>query len=99
MLVVVVAAMDEHPERRRFYPVEENVPLSEAVLEAVKAHENSSLSADEFGLYDHINPDAIDMLFRDTADVDVTVQIDLENVTVSIWSDGGIDIRVTDRIG
>jgi len=91
--------MDDHPERRRYYPTEENVPLSEAVREAVADHENTSLSADEFRLYDHISPEAIDCLFRDTADVDVPVQINLSNVTVSIWSDGGIDLRVTDKMG
>ena len=90
--------MDENPERRRYYP-DEDVPLSEAVREAVEAHENASLSQDEFDLYDHVNPEAIDMLFTDTAGVDVSVQIDLTNVTVSIWSDGGVDIRVTDKIG
>lgn len=91
--------MDGHPERRRYYPDHENVPLSEAVREAIEAHENSSLSADELCLYDHVNPEAIDVLFEDTDGVDISVQINLTNVAVSIWSDGGIDIRVTDRIG
>jgi len=91
-------SVDDHPERRRYYPVEENVPLSEAVREAIEAHEDSTLNPDELDLYDSINPEAIDMLFMDTEDVDVSVQINLTNVTVSIWSDGGIDIRVTDRI-
>lgn len=90
--------MDENPERRRYYPDEENVPLSQAVREAIEAHEETSLSADEFQLYDHINPEAIDLLFTDTANVSVTVRIVLENVTVSVWSDGGIDIRVTESI-
>lgn len=92
--------MDEHPERRRYYPVEENVPLSEAVREAIEDHEKASLSADELDLYKQINPEAIDILFQDTTDTDVeiSVQINLENVTVSIWSDHGIDIRVTDKI-
>ena len=90
--------MDEHPERRKYYPDEAGTPLSESVLEAVKAHDNASLSADEFSLYDHINPEALDTLFKDTTDVDISVRINLTNVTVSIWSDGGIDIRVTDKI-
>lgn len=38
------------------------------------------------------------MLFSDTAGVDVSVQINLTNVTVSIWSDGGVDIRVSDKV-
>ena len=90
--------MDENPERRRYYPDEAGTPLSEAVLEAVEAHENSSLVADEFDLYKHIDPKAINLLFKDSADVDLSVRINLENVTVSIWSDGGIDIRVTDKL-
>lgn len=91
--------MAHDPERRRYYPERENVPLSEAVREALEAHENPSVSANDLQLYDHIDPRAIDMLFKDTADVDVSIQINLTDVTVSIWSDGGIDIRVTDKIG
>ncbi|RDI72855.1 HalOD1 output domain-containing protein [Halopelagius longus] len=90
--------MDDHPERRRYYPDDEDIALSEVVLEAVQAHENASFEDDEFPLYDHIHPDAIDMLFKDTSGVDVSVRIHLTNVTVSLWSDGGVDIRVTDNI-
>ncbi|WP_227380724.1 HalOD1 output domain-containing protein [Haladaptatus halobius] len=90
--------MDEHSERRRYYSKDTEASLSEAILEAVEAHENASLGEDEFTLYDHVNPDAIDMLFKDTTDIAVSVQIHLTNVTVSIWSDGGIDIRDTDKI-
>lgn len=43
--------MDESPERRRYYPDEENVPLSEAVRQAIEAHEHSSLDTDELQLY------------------------------------------------
>jgi hypothetical protein len=89
--------MDENPERRRYYPDDAETPLSQAVLEAVEAHESASLSADEFALYEHVNPDAIDMLFKDT-DVPISVRIRLDNVDVSIWSDGGIDIRVVDAV-
>lgn len=91
-------SMDDHPERRRYYPEHDDVALSEAILEAVQAHENASFSADEFTLFDHVHPDALDNLFKDTSDVEISVQINLTNVTVSVWSDGGIDIRVTDKI-
>ncbi|MFH5801722.1 HalOD1 output domain-containing protein [Haladaptatus sp. CMAA 1911] len=90
--------MDDHPERRNYYADDVDTPLSEVVLEAVEAHESASLIEDEFSLYDHISPTAIDMLFEDTDDVSVSVRIHLTNVTVSIWSDGGIDIRVTDEM-
>lgn len=88
--------MDERPERRRYYPDEADTPLSETVLQAVEDHESASLAGDEFELYEYVNPDAIDELFTDTDDVEISVQIHLENVTVSIWNDGGVDIRVVD---
>ncbi|WP_123538222.1 HalOD1 output domain-containing protein [Halosimplex salinum] len=91
--------MAPSPERRRYYPEAENVPLSVAVREAVAAHESASLSADEFDLSDHVDPEALDALFEAEADVDVSVQIRLHDVTVSVWTDDGVDIRVTDRIG
>ncbi|WP_459191898.1 HalOD1 output domain-containing protein [Halosimplex sp. J119] len=90
--------MATDPERRRYYPEAENVPLSEAVREAIAAHDDASLSTADVQLYDHIDPDALDGLFKTDSDVDVSVQIRLEDVTVSVWSDGGVDIRVTDKI-
>lgn len=90
--------LDENSERRKYYPDDPDTPLSKSVLEAVKAHENASLSEDEFSLYDHVHPEALDMLFKDTSDIDISVQITLSNVNVSVWSDGGIDIRVSDKI-
>ena len=96
-----MAGVDDHAERRRYYPNEENVPLSTAIYEAIEAHEDVSLSKDELDFYQHVNPEAIDMLFTDAAgdDVDISVTFDLTNVTISVWSDGGIDIRVTEKIG
>jgi hypothetical protein len=93
-------AIDDSSERRRYYPDEDNVPLSTAIYEAIDAHEDASLTKDELDLFQHVNPEAIDMLFRDSVDgeVDISVQFNLTNVTVSVWSDGGIDIRVTEKM-
>lgn len=85
-------------ERRRYYPSEENVPLSEAVREAVEDHASTSLRSDEFDLYDHVSPDAIDALFRDADDLGVVVQFHLTNVVVSVWNDDVIEVRVTDDV-
>ena len=68
------------------------------VGEAIEEHESTSVSADEFDLYDHVDPDALDNLFRETDDVGIIVQFHLTNVIVSVWSDGAIDIRVTDDL-
>jgi len=92
--------IDDSSERRRYYPDEDNVPLSTAIYEAIDAHEDASLTRDELDLFQHVNPEAIDMLFRDSVDgeVDISVRFNLTNVTVSVWSDGGIDIRVTEKM-
>lgn len=95
-----MAGIDDHPERRRYYPDEDNVPLSTAIQKAIESHENASFISDEFDLFQHVNPEAIDMLFTDApeSDVEISVQFNLDNVTVSVWSDGGIDIRVSEKM-
>jgi hypothetical protein len=76
--------MESDPERRKYYPDDSETSLSEAVIEALEAHENASVFADEFVLEEQINPDALDLLFEDTTDVTVSVQIQLTNVTIGI---------------
>lgn len=92
--------VDDQPERRRYYPDDESLPLSAAIYDALEAHDEATLEKDEFGLYEHVNPEAIDMLFSDTSGdgIDISVQFNLTNVTVAVWSDGGIDIRVTEKV-
>lgn len=87
--------MDDTSVRRRYYPDEENVPLSVAIQEAVSVHEKSSVLADELDLYDHVDPGAIDTLFRETPGIEISVQFRLPSATISVWS-GVVDIRVTE---
>ena len=61
-------------------------------------YRSTSTSEDEFDLYDHIDPDALNNLFMDTDDVDIIVQFHLTNVIVSVWRNAAIDIRVTDDL-
>ena len=89
--------MDDEVTSQRYYPEEENVPLSEAVLEAARTRDDASLTADRFDLYEHVDPESLDTLFTDPVGTDISVRIDLPDVSVTIWSDGGIDIRVDDR--
>lgn len=90
--------MNDDSERRRHYQNEENIPLSESIREAVRAHEHSEAGVDEAALYDHIDIQAIDRLVPESDDVDISVQLYLPNVTVSIWSNDAVDIRVTDEV-
>lgn len=88
---------DENVERRVYHPDSEFTSLSEAILEAVDAHESGEIDRGSFRLYDSVDPDALDGLFREDADADLTVQFNIDDVTVSLWGDGGVDVRVTDR--
>lgn len=88
--------MDGNTERRRHYPGEENVPLSEAIREAVGAHESTEPVADGVALRERVDVEALDQLVTGT-DVPVTLQLNLPNVRVSVWRDDGVDIRVTDE--
>lgn len=90
--------MDAQSRRRRHYPVAENVPLSEAVREAVREHDSSEAAVDEAALYDSVGIESVDHLFAGLGDASVSVQLSLPNVTVSIWNDTPVDIRVTDRL-
>lgn len=88
--------MDGNTERRRHYPGEENVPLSEAIQEAVGAHENTEPVVDEVALRERIDVEALDQLVTG-ASLPVTLQFRLPNVRVSVWREDGVDIRVTDE--
>lgn len=89
--------MDEQGEVfRRFEPSDER-HLSGAILEAVEAYTGEDISKSEFQLYDSIDPDALDSLFRFGAGAHTTVQFDLGDVRVKLEGNGGVDIRVTEQ--
>lgn len=88
--------MDEDAEHHRYYPDEENVPLSVAITETVSAHEDPAIGMEEFDLFDHIDPDALNRLFSDSVGIDFSMQFRLADSVVEVWGDGSVDIRVTD---
>lgn len=85
-------------ERDRYRP-EEHRELSDAVLEAIERKKDDDLRKSEFRLYEDVNPDALNNLFRDDADANTSVRFDTDGVTVTLWGDGGVEIEVSDRDG
>lgn len=83
-------------ERDVHYPSEEQ-PLSDTVLEAIERYRGTDLTEDNFALYDDVDPDALDDLFREDADANTTVQFNTDSVTVTLQGDGGVEIQVTPR--
>ena len=87
---------DENAECDLYYP-EEDRSLSTAVIKAIEDQQDRDLSKAEFRLYDDVDPDALDELFRADANADTSVQFNTDDVTVTLWGDGGVEIQVTPR--
>lgn len=83
-------------ERRVYYPESEDTSLSETVLEAIEAYQDVDVTRSEFVLFDAIDPDALDRLFRTEADADVVVEFTVDDVRVTLLGDGGVDVKVSD---
>jgi len=90
--------IDDDPTRARYEP-DEDRELSAAILEAVEEHTGEDLMRAEFRLYDDINPDALNALFRDGASANVTLQFDFGDVSVTLWLDGEVEIRIATHDG
>lgn len=75
----------------------DDVPLSTAVLEAIEEHKNEDLRESDFVLYDDIDPDAIDTLFREDSTARTAVEFHTDDVTVTLRGNGAVEIRVSDR--
>jgi hypothetical protein len=71
--------------------------LSTTILEAIEDQKDEDLSEADFRLYDDIDPDALDNLFRKDANADTTVEFNTDDVTVTLWGDGTVRIRVEPR--
>lgn len=74
---------------------DEDGPLSDAIRQAIVEHRGEEPAADEFVLYEYVDPDALDRLFRPReGTIGVTFQV--EGVVVDVVSDDDVTIRVTD---
>ena len=88
--------MGEDEAYDRYYP-EEDRSLSDAVLDAIEQQKGHNLIDEDFQLYDDVDPDALDNIFRADASTDTSVQFNTGDVTVTLWGDGSVEIRVTPR--
>lgn len=76
---------------------DEDRTLSEAVLGAIEAHQDIDLVEADFTLYDIINPDALERLFRFNQNAATTVSFVIDGTHVSLCDVGDeIEIRVAD---
>lgn len=82
---------------REWYAPDQDRSLTEAVLDAIEDYKGEDLLRADFVLYEDINPDALNSLFRPDAQSGTTVTFDTDGVTVELRGNDGVEIRVTDR--
>ncbi|NHN46458.1 hypothetical protein G9464_02425 [Halostella sp. JP-L12] len=86
----------EREEHDLYYPGEDK-KLSTAVLETIQKQTDKDITKADFHLYDDIDPDALDSLFRKESTAETSVQFNTDDVTVTLWGDGAVAIQVTPR--
>lgn len=82
---------------RDTYSPDQDRSLTVAVLAAIEECKGEDLLRSDFGLYEDINPDALDSLFRHDAEPRTRVGFSTDGVRIELWGNGGVEIRVEDR--
>lgn len=79
------------------YEPDDDQTLSTAIVSAVSEAKDRDITQDECVLYDSINPDALDGMFREGSDDDtIKVEFTTHDAIVVIWGNGRITIQVQD---
>lgn len=79
------------------YTDEQDGTLSDEILAAIEEYTETDLTKSEFRLFDDIDPDALDALFRHDTEPETFVQFAVEDVYVTMWGNDGVEIRVADH--
>ncbi|QIO24639.1 HalOD1 output domain-containing protein [Haloarcula sp. JP-L23] len=79
------------------YTPDDDEELSTAIVSALSDAKGRDITEDECVLYDSIEPDALDKLFRDRSDGDtVKVEFTTHGAIVVLWCNGDFTIQVED---
>jgi hypothetical protein len=79
------------------YRPEEDEPLSTAIVTALSEAKGRDITEDECVLYDSIDPEALDGLFRgESGDDTIKVEFSTHDAIVIIWGNGSLTIQVED---
>lgn len=71
--------------------------LSSAIVEALSTAKGRDITEDECVLYNSIDPDALDRMFRETQDGNIVkVEFTTYEAIVGIWGNGEMRIEVQD---
>lgn len=83
-------------DRTYYEPGVSDHSLTEAILVTLE-REGIDISGNEFVLFDHVNPDALDDLFREESDAEVRVEFEVAGFHVLLRGDGCVFIDVLRR--
>jgi hypothetical protein len=79
------------------YTPEEDEPLSSAIITALSEAKGRDITEDECILYNTIDPDALNGMFRRQGDEDtVKVEFATHDAIVILWGNGGLTIQIED---
>lgn len=71
--------------------------LTEAVLTAIENAAGDDLQRTDFALFEDINSEALDSLFRRDARPRTHVEFLADDIRIELWGDNGVEIRVKDE--
>lgn len=80
------------------YIPDQDRSLTDAILDAIEDCKGDDLTRTDFVLFEDIDPDALNSLFRHDAQPRTTLTFTTDDVEVKLWGDGGVKIHVTKRI-
>ena len=79
------------------YTPDEDEPLSSAIVTAVSQAKGRDITEEECVLYDNIEPDALDGLFRmEGTDDTIKVEFTTHDAIVIVWGNGKVTVEVQD---
>lgn len=79
------------------YEPDEDEPLSAAIITALSEAKSRDVTQDECVLYDNIDPEALDGMFREEGEGNtIKVEFATHEAIVIIWGNGRITIEVQD---
>lgn len=79
------------------YTPDEDEPLSSAIITALSEAKGRDITEEECVLYDTIDPDALNGMFRQQGDEDtVKVEFSTHDAIVILWGNGDLTIQVED---
>lgn len=88
--------MPSQPPSVRYHP-DEMESLSTAIVTALSKAKGRDITEDECILYNNIDPDALDMMFRQEGTEDtIKVEFTTHEAIVILWGDGDLTVEVHD---